>query len=88
VEEKHVEALLTSGSHFENATKQCVSNDPLAKKMSGVVRIHWREFIEELARSVEKKASAKKSAGSQSRNFGGKIIECFGPTHRAFRGEN
>ncbi len=36
VEEKHVEALLSSGSHFENGTKQCVSNDTLAKTMSDV----------------------------------------------------
>jgi predicted AAA+ superfamily ATPase len=56
VEEKHVEALLSSGSHFENATKQCVSNDPLAKMMSGVECIHWREFIEGLYGSVEKKS--------------------------------
>lgn len=54
VEEKHVEALLSSGSHFENSTKQCVSNDPSAKTISGVECVHWRDFLESLYSSVRK----------------------------------
>jgi predicted AAA+ superfamily ATPase len=48
VEEKHVDSLLTSGSHFEGSPRLCVSNDPVAKEVRGVRCVHWKNFLEGL----------------------------------------
>lgn len=48
VEERHIAALLSSGAHFEDATKLCVSRDPLAKVIAGVRCVPWQEFLEGL----------------------------------------
>ena len=52
VEERHIEALNSSGSHFENVIKKCISNDPTAKILNGVECVHWKDFLHDLYGSV------------------------------------
>jgi predicted AAA+ superfamily ATPase len=52
VEERHIEALNSSGSHFENVIKKCISNDRTAKILNGVECVHWKEFLHDLYGSV------------------------------------
>lgn len=52
VDYRHIEALNSSGAHFENAIKKFVSNDPIAKKLNDVDCVHWKDFLQDLYGSI------------------------------------
>lgn len=46
IDERHARALVTLREEFKDAKALVISNDPAAKKFSGIDALHWTQAIE------------------------------------------
>ncbi len=50
VDERHVRALATLREDFKDAKALVISNDPAAKKFSGIDALHWTQALEQIVK--------------------------------------